>query len=60
MEEGIDDEDNERIDRVRHRVQEEIGCVLWRENINQDIVYELHLLDVDQQCLWKKGCRHWW
>jgi hypothetical protein len=34
--------------------------MLWRENINQDIVYELHLPDDDQQCLGKKGCSHWW
>jgi hypothetical protein len=58
--EGIHDEDVARIARVRYQEQEQIGRVLWRENINQDIIYELHLPNDGQQCMWNKGCGHWW
>jgi hypothetical protein len=60
MKEGIHDEDDARIARVCYRVHEEIGRALWRVNINQDHIYDLHLLDDGQQCLWKRGCGQRW
>jgi hypothetical protein len=56
--EGIHDEDEACIARVRYRVQEEIGCVLWREHLHLGSIYELH--HDDQQCMRKKGCGNWW
>jgi hypothetical protein len=56
--EGIHDEDEACIARVRYRVHEEIGCVLWREHLHLGSIYELH--HDDQQCMRKKGCGNWW
>jgi hypothetical protein len=58
--EGIHNEDEARIAHVWYRVQEEIGRVLWRENLHLGIIYDLHLPDNSQQCMWKKGCGNRW
>jgi hypothetical protein len=54
-EDGVHSEDDACAARVHNRVEAEIGCVMWREHINQDHVYELHLSDDSHQCLWKMG-----
>jgi hypothetical protein len=59
-EDGVHDKDDARAARVRHRVGAEIGRVMWREHINQDHVYELHLSDDSHKCLWKRGCGRSW
>jgi hypothetical protein len=58
--EGIHDENEVRIAHVQYRVQEEIGGVLWRKHLHLGIVYDLHLPDDGQRCMWKKGCRNQW
>jgi hypothetical protein len=53
--EGIDDEANASTARVHHRVDEEIGRVMWREQINVNIVYELHMPDDRATMLMEEG-----
>jgi hypothetical protein len=45
--EGINDEADASTARVHHQVDEEIGRVTWREQININIVYQLHMPDDD-------------
>jgi hypothetical protein len=32
---------------------------MWMEHINHDHVYEIHMPEDDDQCLWKRGCGQW-
>jgi hypothetical protein len=58
-EDGDYDEDDAQVMGVHHRISEEIRRVMWMEHINHDHVHDIHMLEDDDQCLWKWGCGHW-
>jgi hypothetical protein len=59
MEDEDYDEEDAWVMGVRHRVSEEICCVMWMEHINHYHVHEIHMPEDGDQCLWKWGCGKW-
>jgi hypothetical protein len=49
-------EDGGHVQRVCHRVLEEIGRVMWRGHIIYEYVHEVHMPPDSHQCLWNRGC----
>jgi hypothetical protein len=56
MEDGGSEEEGERVERVCHRVSEEIDCMMWRELINYEFIDEVHMPNDGHRYLWKGGC----